>query len=83
MAGKRTETAVEVLRAGGFFRTQLERAWGGGEKFKTRLRTAEGLVVPGVGAATLRELEGAGKLVRRECVVTSAWPVEFGWKEGA
>jgi hypothetical protein len=81
MASARTVLALEVLQAGGFFRTALERAWNGGEKFKTRLRTAKGNVVPGIGPAQFRKLESAGLLVQRECAKSSTWPTEFVLRE--
>jgi hypothetical protein len=90
--GKRMALALEVLAAGGYFRMQLESGWHG-EKFKYRLRTKEGHVVPGVGFQTYLELEKAGRLLRRACEKSSVWPqewimpVEFGQettqKEGA
>lgn len=78
---KREATAVEVLKAGGFFRKALERTYMG-EKFVTRLRTATGGVVKGVGFATFAKFEEEGKLIRRECAPTSAWGREYVLKEG-
>ncbi len=77
---KREAMAVEVLRAGGYFRKALERSWQGGEKFVTRLRTANGQVVKGVGASTRIAMEKAGMLVRRECARSSVWPEEWSLK---
>jgi hypothetical protein len=42
---KRNEKAIEVLKAGGFFRKMLERSYMGGEKFVTRLIAADRSVV--------------------------------------
>lgn len=73
---KRTETAIEVLKAGGYFRNALEWTWRR-EQFKTRLRTADGQIVKGVGEATRHALEVAGKLQRRECAKSSTYGQEW------
>jgi hypothetical protein len=78
----RAERAVEVLKAGGYFREALETHWNGGEKFRTRLRTASGAVVKGFGFAVKAELESAGMLVSRECAASSTWPHEWILKGG-
>lgn len=77
---KRTETAIEVLKSGGYFRYALERSYQGGEKFKMRLRTANGSVVKGVGYQSKAELES--KLVSRPCASSSTWPQEWVLAEG-
>lgn len=74
---KRAQRALEVLRAGGYFRKQLERAYQGGEQFKTRLRDASGNTIAGFGFQTQYELEQAGMLVRRDCASSSVWPEEW------
>lgn len=83
--GKREETALAVLAAGGYFRKALERHFHGGEKFKMRLRAAGGAVVPGIGFATFYALKEAGKLAWRPCAKSSVWPEEWvlAKKEGA
>lgn len=75
----RAEKALEILRAGGRFRYALERAWGGGEKFRMRLISAEYSVVPGIGYATKAELEGAGLLQPKRPLDAggSCWPQEW------
>jgi hypothetical protein len=77
---KRTETAIEVLKSGGYFRYALERSYQGGEKFKMRLRAANGAVVKGVGYQTKTELET--RLTRRACAPSSTWPQEWALAEG-
>jgi hypothetical protein len=74
---KREEAALEVLRSGGYFRKQLETTYRGHEQFVVRLRSANGAVVSGVGAATLHQLEAAGLLRSRECASSSVWPQEW------
>lgn len=77
--GKREATAVEVLKAGGFFRKALESTYMG-EKFVTRLKTATGGTVSGVGAATFQKLWAEGKLASRPCSKSSTFPSEYAWK---
>ena len=77
---KRTETAIEVLKSGGYFRYALERHYHGGEKFKMRLRDAHGHVVKGVGYQSKRDLENM--LVSRPCAPSSTWPQEWVLAEG-
>ncbi len=84
---KRAERALEVLRAGGFFRNALETAYRG-EKFRTRLYPAGAVpwrhkAIPGIGAAALRELEAAGLVRRRPCAQGSTWPTEWEIAEPA
>jgi len=76
----RTETALQVLAAGGYFRKQLENHYHGGEKFKLRLRNVDGSVVKGIGSKTFYELQDAGKLVKRPCATSSVWPEEWTLK---
>jgi hypothetical protein len=71
---KRTETAMKVLAAGGYFRRQLEAAYMG-EKFKYRLKDAEGRTVRGIGFATFSKLEA--RLKMRDCERSSSWPMEW------
>jgi len=73
----RTEKALEVLEAGGYFRKALETQYKGGEKFMMRLRDSTGAVVKGVGFQTFFELKDLGKLQYRECVRSSAYPEEY------
>jgi hypothetical protein len=68
---KRNEKAIEVLKAGGFFRKMLERSYMGGEKFVTRLIAADRSVVKGVGASTFRALKD-GLRRDRDCHYGSA-----------
>jgi hypothetical protein len=77
----RAQQALEVLKAGGYFRYALERAYHGGEKFKMRLRDANGHIVQGIGYQTKRELEP--KLVSRPCASSSTWPQEWQLAEVA
>lgn len=74
---KRNETAIEVLKNGGFFRKALERNYHGGETFVTRLRDAQGRVVKGVGCKTLWELQDAGLIQSRPCCSGSTFPQEW------
>lgn len=74
---KRNETAIEVLKNGGFFRNALERNYHGGETFVTRLYDAQRRVVKGVGRKTLWELEAANLVRRRPCLSSSTWPEEW------
>jgi len=73
----KAQKALEVLEAGGYWRKQLETQWRGGEKFVTRLRSAEGRVVPGFGFKTFCEHEDAGLLFQRDCPASSTWPQEW------
>jgi hypothetical protein len=61
---KRIETAKQVLKDGGHFKYALERSYHGGEKFKTRLISANGQIVKSVGGAALRELKDSGFVAR-------------------
>lgn len=79
----RTDTAIQTLVAGGYFRKQLETQWKGGEKFVTRLRDRAGHVVKGVGIKTFFELQDAGKLQHRDCASSSVWPQEWAWSDRA
>lgn len=72
---KRTQTAIEVLKAGGYFRKQLETKFNGREQFVYRLRDARGQVVKGIGFKTFCELEAT--LIRKECERSSVWPQEW------
>ena len=72
----RTVKAIEVLKAGGYFREQLETQYRGGEKFTVRLRDAAGKVVAGFGYATRAELIAAGLIISRACARSSLWPTE-------
>ena len=72
---RRTEQALQTLKAGGFFRQQLETQYRGGEKFTTRLRDAAGQVVKGVGFKTFYELEA--QLCTRDCPRSTVWPTEW------
>jgi hypothetical protein len=76
----RTEKALAVLKAGGYFRKALETQYKGGEKFMMRLRDSTGAVVKGVGFQTFFELKDLGMLERRECVRSSAYPEEYALK---
>lgn len=79
---KRAQSAVEILRNGGFFRKALESQYKGGEKFKTRLYAAGStpwprFAVKGFGYQTWQELLGAGILQSRPCSPSSVWPEEW------
>jgi hypothetical protein len=74
---KRVEAALEVLRAGGYWRMALESAYHGGERFKYRLRTKGGAVVAGFGFQTHYAMEQAGMLQGRACAPSSTWPEEW------
>lgn len=54
--GRRAERALEVLKAGGYFRYALERGWHGGEKFRWHLHAKGGAVIKGHGHKTAHEL---------------------------
>ena len=70
------ETAMEVLKNGGYFRKALETdSYTHREMFHTRLRDASGHVVRGIGFQTFVKLES--KLQSRECAVSSSWPQEW------
>lgn len=71
----KTEKALEVLKAGGYFRKALETQYRGGEKFEMRLRNAQGEVVKGFGYATFYALEKS--LKNRACQSSSVWPQEW------
>jgi hypothetical protein len=73
----RAEKAVEILKAGGYFRKQLETQYRGGEKFQMRLRDAQHQIVKGFGFQTYFELTDAQMLQWRECVRSSAYPEEY------
>jgi hypothetical protein len=73
----RAEKALEILKAGGYFRKQLETQYRGGEKFVYRLHAAGGAVVHGIGFQTWAALEKAGKLKRLHCFRSSVWPSEW------
>jgi hypothetical protein len=73
----RATKALEVLKAGGYFRCALETGYHGGEKFHYRLRNAAGGVVKGYGFATYLELSKAGLLRHRPVVKSSTWPSEW------
>ena len=53
----RAEKALRVLTVGGEFVQRIERDYYGREKFRYRLLTFEGRVVPNVGLATFYEIE--------------------------
>ena len=80
---KRFETALEVLREGGYFRKALETNYHGVEKFVTRLYTADNKVVKGVSIKTFFELEDKGLLKFRPTPASSVWPTEHVLKETA
>ena len=73
----KTAKALETLKAGGYFRKALERSYHGGEKFKTRLYTAGGDVVKGVGEVTFYALLDAKALRNRDCIRSSAYAQEW------
>lgn len=75
----KTTKALETLKAGGYFRKALERSYHGGEKFKTRLYTAGGDVVKGVGEVTFYALLDAKALRNRDCIRSSAYAQEWEW----
>lgn len=77
----RAEKAVEILKAGGYFRKALETQYKGGDKFMMRLRNAKGQVVKGYGFQTFFELQDASMLAWRECASSSAWPEEYQLKK--
>lgn len=74
----KAQKALGILKAGGYWRKQLETSYRGGEKFKTRLRDAQGSIVKGFGIKTFYEHEDAGVLTYKECASSSVWPQE--WK---
>lgn len=75
----RAVAALEILRAGGKFRKQLETVYGGREQFKMRLIDSRGARVSGVGFKTFYELQDAGLLLSRRAhdARSSAWPEEW------
>ena len=72
----RATKAIEILKAGGYFRKALETQYRGGEKFTTRLRYHNGQVAKGFGFQTEAELSKAGWLQRKDCAQSSTWPTE-------
>lgn len=74
---KRERRAIEILREGGYFRRQLERAYGGREQFVYRLHDASGTVVPGFGFSTQNRLHQVGALRSRSVPVSTVWPAEW------
>jgi hypothetical protein len=76
MKAKATK-ALDILKAGGYWRKQLETQWRGGEKFVTRLRDANGRIVPGFGIKTFFEHQDAGVIQSRDCPSSSVWPQEW------
>lgn len=77
--GKREQRAIEVLKAGGYFRRALETQFYPvrREQFVMRLYDASGRVVKGFGFETHRRLADVGALERRDCHVGSTWPSEW------
>jgi hypothetical protein len=73
----RKQKALEVLREGGYFRSELETQWKGGEKFEYRLRDKDGHVVKGIGYQTYKELENEGLLKWIESPKSSTWPTTY------
>ena len=78
----RAKRALDVLKAGGYFRKQLERGFRGREQFQTRLRAADRSVIPGIGFSTLEELKQAGLVRWRDCPSSSIWPEEYELRKG-
>lgn len=76
----KTAKALETLKAGGYFRKALERSYLGGEKFKTRLYTAGGEVVKGIGEVTFYAMLDAKALRSRECIRSSAYAQEWDYQ---
>lgn len=74
---KKARTAVEMMKAGAYWRKALETGWRGREMFETRLRFAGTGVVRGFGFKTWAELEAASLLTTRECAKSSTWPTEW------
>ena len=80
---KRALAAVELMKAGAYWRCALEASKPGwGEKFRYRLRT-RGAPIAGYGFAVWHELEKAGLLTRRECASSSTYPTEWALKAEA
>jgi hypothetical protein len=71
------ELALETLTAGGYWRKALETGYRGREMFETRLRTASGSVVKGVGYKTWLEMSKTEMLTSRSCARSSVWPEEW------
>ncbi len=80
---KRAQTALNILKNGGYFRKQLETQYRGGEKFETRLRDKDGKVVKGFGFKTFYEIKDAGLLQYRPCPSSTVWPEEWTLREKA
>ena len=53
---KKVEKALEVLKAGGYFKYALEKGWHGGEVFKWHLYNANHHIVKGYGHAAAHAL---------------------------
>ena len=79
--GKRATAAVEILKAGGYWRKALESSFIGGEKFETRLRYANGGIVSGFGFKTFTEMESAGMLQSREVPKSTVYAQEWALRE--
>lgn len=79
---KRAQNAIKLMNDGAYWRKQLETVRLGpsrfsfGEKFKRRLRNANGHPIKGFSDKTFFELEKAGLLQWRECPTSSVWPEE-------
>jgi len=75
--GKRETAALEILRAGGYWRKALERTYHGTEQFCYRLYTAGGEVVKGYGFQTWYAMEQGRLLQWRQCERSTVWPEEW------
>ena len=71
--------AAEIVRAGGWFETKLERNYHGRDQFHTRLYNADGTCAKGFGFAAHNECKVAGILRNRQMWRTSAWATRDVW----
>jgi len=71
--------AAEIVRAGGYFETKLERNYHGRDQFRTRLYDASGACVAGFGFAAHNACKAAGILRGRSMWRTSAWGSRDVW----
>ena len=73
----REKKALDVLKNGGYFRSELENNYFGVEVFKYHLFTKEGETVKGVGIKTFLHFQEKKLLKRKECVLYSTFPSEW------
>ena len=73
----RAKRVIEVCKAGGFVKYALEKTFGGGEKFVTRVYDASYAIVPGLGYRAAYDAIAVGALKSRPTFKSSAWASEY------